>query len=638
VDRLSAGRFDRAPDGAKPAAAWWTARASDAVNAGAYLGLAVTFLLAGAGFAVLAPRYPVVVRVVPTGAAWSAGSVVSGGSSGPGHLDGTTLGMWPLLVGCAVCPPVLALLLLLARRREAALGLVAVGGLLAGCRFLQDLALVVCPLAAERAELWIPYGIDPVRAGPGTLLLLAGDLCAVVAGASALAEAARRDGGHGFDVPAGPPRASRPVMPLAVSFAVLAAAGSLAAPLRSTSPYVSARSAFDAPPWVSLGAFALAAGIVLAAGLAGSSPDHRVTSAGLAGVALAVLGIAVPRIVVAVRVPGLDVAPGPVVAVLGAAGLAVSARWVSVRAWSGTPSGAGRAWSRRFLAEAARVLAGLMCLLSGGCAIVAFLLNPLRLVGGLAQPRIPTTGLLLCTGLVVAGVGWLVAMPRYGRMLRPALAVVAMAMPLAASEYIAAVTGVLDLPGVDSGVGSWFAVAAVLTAVTGALAAVISGGFERDDVDLSEHSFSGPTAPVAAGAAVLALPAYLLPLINGTGRGVTGVIQGPLGLSSWALLEAMIVTVGVGLLGPRCRPVPAAVLYTGGCVLLVLRLARIPFGPRPLPATGLAEGAWASVLCLLLLLSAATIAVHAAQPGVRARPGALSSGGPTVAITRRLRS
>jgi hypothetical protein len=605
-------------------AAWWVARASDAVDAGAYLVMALTLLVLGMGFAVVAPRLP----VVQTSAAAGSGEV----------LGGPAFGVWPLLVVLAVIPPVLAVVLMLAHQRAAALGLVAVGGLVAGCRFVADLALLVSPLSADRAELWVPHGIDPVRAGPGVWLLLAGELCTAAAGALALVESARCQGGHGLDVPPGLPRATRPVVPVAISFAVIAAAGLLAAPMRSSNPYVSARSAFDAPAAVSLGGFALAAGIVLAIGLAGSSPDHRVTVAGLVAGALAILGIALPRIVVAALAPHLGVAPGPVVALLGAAGLAASARWVSVRAWSRTSTATGPAWPRPMLAESARVLAGLLCLTSGGCAISAYFLHPLRLAGGLPEPRIPTTGLLLCTGLVVGSVGWLTAMPRRGPLLRPALAVVAMAMPLAAAEYVAAVTGVLDLAGVDAGIGSWLAVAAVLTALAGALLSVVSGGFERDDVDLTGRSFSGPTAPVAAGAAVLAVPAFTLPLINGAGRGITGVIQGPFGLPSWALLAAMAVTVGVGLLGPRCRPIPGAVLYTGGCLLLVLRLARVPFGPRPLPATGLAEGAWASVLCLLLLLAAATIAVHTAQSGASGGSGALSSARPTMAIIRRFRS
>lgn len=597
------------------------------MGAGAYLVLTSTLLAAGSVLAVIAPRYPMVARSAgtPSGAAGQA-------------VGGPAFGVWPLLVVLAVIPAVLAVILLLAHQREAALALVAVGGLLAGCRFVADLALVISPVTAERAELWAPHGIDPVRAGPGVWLLLAGQLCTAGAGAFALAEAARRQDGHGFDGSPGPTRATRPVMPIAVSFAVLAGAGLLAAPWHSSDPYLSARSAFDAPPSVSLGGFALAAGVVLAAGLAGASPDHRVTVAGLVAAALAVVGIALPRVVVAALAPDLGVAPGPVVSLSAAVGLAASARWISVRAWSGTSAGVERVWSRPLLAEGTRVLAGLLCLLSGTCAVLAFFLHPLRLSGELAQPRIPTTGLLLCTGFVLAAVGWGTAMPRRGPLLRPALAVVAMAMPVAAAEYIAAVAGVLEVPGVDAGLGSWFAGAAVLTAVAGASLAVVSGGFERDDVDLTGCSFSGPTAPVAAGAAVLAVPAYALPLVNGTGRGVTGVIQAPFGLPSWALLAAMAVTVGVGLLGPRCRPAPGAVLYTGACVLLVLRLARVLFGPRPLPTTGLAEGAWATVLCLLLLLAAATIAAHTAQPGAPGRPGALSSPRPTMAITRRFPS
>jgi hypothetical protein len=608
-------------------------RASGAVGAGAYLVLAVMLLVVGTGLAVIAPRFPVARFAAVAGPADGTGAAVEGAAVG-----GPAFGVWPLLVVLAVILPVLAMVLLLARQRAAALGLVAVAGLVAGCRFVADLALLESPLTAGRAELWVPHGIDPVRAGAGAWLLLAGQLCTAAAGVFALAESGRCQGGHGFDVPAGLPRATRPVVPVAVSFAVMAAAGLLAAPLRSTDPYVSARSAFDAPASVSLGGFAIAVGIVLATGLACSSPDHRVTVAGLVAAALAVVGIALPRVVVAALAPDLGVAPGPVVALLGAVGLATSARWVSVRAWSGISSGAEWAWPRPMLAEGGRVLAGLLCLLSGGCAVFAFFLHPLRLAGDLSQPRISMTGLLLCTGLVVAAVGWLTAMPRRGPLLRPALAVVAMAMPMAAAEYVSAVMGVLDLTGVDAGMGCWFAVAAVLTALAGALVSVVSGGFERDDVDLTGRSFSGPTAPVAAGAAVLALPAFMLPLVNGAGRGVTGVVQGPFGLPSWALLAAMSVTLGIGLLGPRCRPIPAAVLYTGGCVLLVLRLARVPFGPRPLPATGLAEGAWATVLCLLLLLVAATIAVHTAQPGAPGGSGALSSPRPTMAITRRFRS
>jgi hypothetical protein len=600
--------------GPKPSSApgWWVARASDAVSAGAYLAFAVILLFVGTGLVVIAPRRPIVRPA----------------------LGGPAADVWPMLVVLALTPALLAVVLLLVRQRPAALGLVAVGGLVAACRFVADLALLVSPLAAARVELWVPHGIEAVRPGPGLWLLLAGQLCTAAAGAFALAESARCQGGYGFAEPPVPPWATRPVMPIAVSFAVVAGAGLLAAPVRSSNPYVSARSAFDAPVPVSLGAFALAAGIVLAVGLAGSSQDHRVTVAGLAGGALAVVSIALPRVVVAALAPGLGVAAGPAVALLGAAGLAASARWVTVRAWSGTPSRVQQTWSRALLAEGTRVLGGLLCLVSGSCAVFGFFLHPLRLTGDLPQPRIPTTGLLLCTGLVVAVAGWLTATPRYGRMLRPALAVVAMAMPIAAAEYTADVAEVLDLPGVDSGVGSWFAAAAGLTALAGALLGVVSGGFERDDVDLSGRSFSGPTAPVSAGAAVLAVPAFGLPLVNGTGRGVTGVIQGPIGLPSWALLAAMLVTVGIGLLGPRCRPVPAAVLYTGGCVLLVLRLARVPFGPRPLPASGLAEGAWASVLCLLLMLAGATIAVHKAQSGASGGFGTLSSPRPTMAITR----
>jgi hypothetical protein len=561
------------------------------VQAGVYLVSAVVLLVLGSGLLAAAPR----LRMVTVG------------------RGGPVFGVWPLLVVLAVTPAVLAVMLLLVRQRAAALALVAAVGAVAVGRLVLDLWLSVAPWAADRPELWLAAGIDRARAGPGPWLLVAGQSCIVLGGLFAAAEAGRWRGEHAF-VAGEHPRVSPLVLPVAVGFAVLAGVGLLGVPFRSADPALVARSVLEVALPASAGGFGLAAGVVLAAGLAASAPDYRVAVGGLAGTSLAVLGVALPRVVAPALAPGLGVAPGPVVGVVGALGLAGVARSISVRAWSGYSAEAELTLPRPRLATGFRVAAGLLCVVSGGCAIVSFFAAPLRLTEALAQPRLPTVGLLLCTGVVLAASGWFTAMHPTGRLVRPALGVVAMAMPMAAAEHITSVLAVIDVPGVDAGVGWWLAVGAVLLALAGALAAVVCGGFERDDVDLSERSFAGPTAPASAAAAVLALPAFLLPLVDGAGRGVTGVFQKPFGLPAWALLAGLLVTVGVAMLGPRCRPVQAAVIYTGGCLLLMLRLARIPFGPRPLPTAGLAEGAWASLLCLLLLLLAATIAVRTGQP------------------------
>jgi hypothetical protein len=362
----------------------------------------------------------------------------------------------------------------------------------------------------------------------------------------------------------------------------------------------------------------LAAALVLAAGVPASAPDHRVAVGGLVGTALAVLAPAVPRVVVAAMGPGLRVAPGPVLAVAGAAGLLVLARLTGNRATRPAAAVAvpvEPTLSSALLAVRFRRSAALLCVLAGACAVASFATAPLRLAEPLPQPRLPTVGLLLCTGVVLLALGVFTLAHPLGPAVRPALGVVAMAMPMAAAEHVTAVLAVLEVPGVDAGPGWWLAVAAVPLALAGALASVVCGGFERDEVDLTGRAFAGPTASPSAAAAVLAVPAFLLPLVDGAGRGVTGAFQAPFGLPAWALVGGLLTTAGVALLGPRCRPVPAAVLYTGACVLLMLRLARVPFGPRPLPYAGLAEGAWATVLCLVLLLVAATMSVHAAQSG-----------------------
>lgn len=565
------------------------------MQAGAHLVLAVTLLVVGSGLIAAAPRF----RMVDAGA-----------DGGP------VFGVWPLLVVLAVTPAVLAVILVLVGQRAAVLALVAAVASAAPGRLVLDLWLASAPWAAHRPELWVPAGIGPARAGPAPWLLVAGQGCLVLAGLFAVAESGRSRGEHGFIPGPDGSRVSPLVLPAAVGCAVAAGVGLLAAPFRSAEPRLVARSVLEVPVPAAAGGFALAAALVLAAGLAASAPDHRVVVAGLAGTSLAVLGVALPRVAVPALAPGLGIAPGPVLSVAGALGLAGLARQVSVRGWSGDRLRPEPTLPRPVLATGLRRSAGLLCLLSGGCAMMAFFADPLRLAEDLRQPRLPTAGLLLCTGAVLAVAGWVTAMHQTGRLIRPALGVVAMAMPMAAAEHLTAVLGVLDVPGVDAGPGWWLACAAVLTALAGALAAAVCGGFERDDVDLTERPFGGPTAPASAAAAVLALPAFLLPLVDGAGRGVTGVIQAPFGLPAWALLGGLAVTVGVALLGPRCRPIPAAVIYTGGCVLLMLRLARIPFGPRPLPTAGLAEGTWATLLCLVLLLVAATVAVRAGQEDV----------------------
>jgi hypothetical protein len=168
---------------------------------------------------------------------------------------------------------------------------------------------------------------------------------------------------------------------------------------------------------------------------------------------------------------------------------------------------------------------------------------------------------------------------------------------------------------VHPGAGFWLLVGAACLALASVAAVLVAGGFERFGADLTRTRFEGPAAPVAAAAAVLTLPAFLLPLSDSAGWAGTGTLQPTFGLSAFRLLAAFGVCLGALLLAPRCRSGQAAGLYAGVAVVLVLRLLRaVPgigqLGAGALGTGGLGEGAWASGLCLALVLVALAVTMH----------------------------
>ncbi|HEX4248870.1 MAG TPA: hypothetical protein VH008_13485, partial [Pseudonocardia sp.] len=514
-----------------------------------------------------------------------------------------------------------------------------------------------------RAELVAPTSVGELRPGLGGWLLLGGQVATALAGLAAAREASALRGERGMDEPAYGPRTPPGAMLLGVGCAVLAGAGVLAAPYVSTDPWLVPRSVLDAPVWAAAGGFALAIGIALAVVLACSTPDPRVSIGGLVGVAIGVLGVVSPRVTVAALAGGhgLHVALGPVLGTLGGLGLGLLAAWVGYRGrrashgygtytsatsatsatgqnghpvLSGTSSfldGTG-ALARlggavdRLAGPPAAVLAvrcrragAALAVLGGGVAIAAGLAEPLRLAPDLPHPHLATRWLLLAAGALLVPLGLATAPRSLGPRVRPALAVVLVTVPMAAGEPLAAVLGVLGLDGVGAGPGLWLTLLAVTLAGAAALAVVLAGGFERDEVDLARTPYEGPLAAASSAAAVLTVPAFWLPLVDGAGWGTTGVLQPPFGLPSWGLLAGFAVTMGALLIGPRCRPGPAMVLYGGVFVVLVFRTARLAVTPGLVLGNGLGEGAWATGLCVVLVVVAAAL-VPRTRPRVAPAP------------------
>jgi len=261
-----------------------------------------------------------------------------------------------------------------------------------------------------------------------------------------------------------------------------------------------------------------------------------------------------------------------------------------------------------------------LAVLAGGCAAGSGLTEPLRLAADLPHPQLPTRWLPVVAGAVLVTLGLVATTRPLGSAIRPVLAVALVTVPMVAGEPLGELLDVLGLDGVTAGPALGLLLAAVALVVASAVCLVLAGGFDRDDADLTPVPYEGPLAAAGAASAVLAFPAFWLPLLDGAGWGVTGVLQPPFGLGSWGLSAAFTVIAGALLVVPRCRAPQALALLGGTVVVLACRLMRPVLTPGRLPDGGLGAGFWASTLCLLVVLVTAVFAV-------RARPSPVLSSG-----------
>lgn len=586
-----------------------------AADAGTPVLVAIILLAAGALALAVAPLLPLVTAAdaAPAGAGFRS---------------------WPLLVMLAVLPAAIAVVLASRGAGPAAAGLVAGVAALAPGRALLDVQLIGDAGLAARPELLVPTSLAPLQAGPAVALLLAGHLLTIVAGISALLGMAAPERADDADDPVpvdgaglelvlegrGGTRQGAFVAVLGLGAA--AAVGMLVAPFGSDNAYLLGRSALDAPGWTLAGSVLVAALAPTAACLLVSSAEPGRASGGLLGVALGLTAVAAPPVAAGLAMPALRPAWGPVVMLLAAAGLIVSAALLHVRPDVERPA--------RELALPALLrlhqLAAVATLLAGALALAAAALPAIAAPPGLEAPAVSAARLLVPAGMVLLGVGaTLLLLADRAGVARPVLAVGWVVVPLVCGAVLETVLAAGEIADVGFGAGAWMAAAAVPVAAAAGLVAALGGGVERDDVDLTQLGARGMDRPVLlAGTlgALLAVPAFALPVATGPDYRATAITPAS-GLAAWGLVTALVAVTLAALVAARCRPVRAAALFAGAGLVVVVRLAELPLVASRIEGASAAAGTWSSLACLVVLATGMVLAARpaAAPAGAEADRG-----------------
>lgn len=534
---------------------------------------------------------------------------------------------WPLLAALALVPAVAALWLFRTAPPVAA-GLILGLAALAPGRAVLDVQLIADAALAARPELVVPTSLAPLRPGPGLAVLLAGHLLTGLAGVLVLARSAREadredPAARTAGDPVGEEVAGRgtPRQGLLLSvlgFGLVASVGLVAPPFHSATGFLPARSAFDGPGWALAGTMLLAVSVPVAGCLLAASASRGRACGGLLGVAAGVSAVSAPALAAGLFSTDLSAAPGPVLTLVAAAGLALLA------------GPAGRSLIRDpavprpdlVLPAATRLhrLAGAVALLAAGLAAAAVLAPALRVPPGTAEPVLAQGRLLVPAAFVLAGLGVvLLWSPPAAVVVRPALSVAWVVGPLAALALLDPALTASDVPGVRLGAGSWCAAAVVVVAAAAGVCAALAGGVERDDVDLSALAERGTDRPLqlcGAAAALFAVPALALPLARAEGYHLTAIASGSQNpgaqLSSWGLLAGLVAVVLATVVAPRCRPARAVALLAGAGLLVIVRLAELPLVVARLEGAVPAAGVWFSLAVLVLLAFGAGLAVRPA--------------------------
>jgi hypothetical protein len=152
----------------------------------------------------------------------------------------------------------------------------------------------------------------------------------------------------------------------------------------------------------------------------------------------------------------------------------------------------------------------------------------------------------------------------------------------------------------------------MLAAVAAACCAALAGSVERDDVDLTELTWRPKILAPAAAAALLAIGAFGLPVLQANGFTPPG-LWSDFRFASWGLVFSLVGVLAAALLAPVCRPPRAAALLLGAAGVVVVRLLSLPLNHTITPGTTAGPGMLVAAACLLALLIAASMAAWQAH-------------------------
>jgi hypothetical protein len=394
---------------------------------------------------------------------------------------------------------------------------------------------------------------------------------------------------------------------IALGLGVVVALGLMAVPFTSSTPFVLANGVLDAPFMALAGGLLIAVAAPLAATIAVTSADPIAARGWLLGGQAVVLAIALPRVVSGLAVHGLHPSWGPYVAVVAALVL-VAIGLYTERVIRPAPEDDAEPAELRLPGQSRlHVATGVLGLVAAGAALVGADTNLYVLSADLPH-NTDVAGRLLVPAAVLIGVcaiGMLI--PRWAAMVRPAFAVAWVSVLLAGFGAVDTAMTATQIDGVRLGIGTWATGLAMLAALAAACTAGLAGGVERDDVDLTELSWRPQVLAPAVVAAVLAIGAFGLPVLQADGFTPPG-IWSDFRFASWGLVFGLVAVVAAALLAPICRPARAVGLLLGAAGLVLVRLLSLPLDRSTVPGTGAGPGMPLAVACLLALLVAAGMA------------------------------
>lgn len=518
-----------------------------------------------------------------------------------------------LLIVLAAALAVLSVVLVLRGKPAVAAGVLSGAGMVAVGRLPLDAQFAVDPTLATRPELYLPVLQFEQPNWWGVGFLLAGHLVMIVSGVVAVRAALYLP-----DDVRSPAGSRQRMVVIAMIAGLLISLGVLIHPFFSDNALLIDNGALDGPPLVLAGALLLAMGIPMAIALAASATAWGLTKGVLLGLAVAASAVAIPSIAGVIFVPWLHLAAGPIVAVLGAAGLAVLGSLRAGGLGGQPPSDAtddvvteARMPRRRMLDGGVGALA-----LATAVAAVAGARTPMlsgddgAAVENLSQP------LLGPAGVLVGVLGLAMFVPKGAAVVRPALSVAwagvllvgvqALALPVAVDTVLLA-----SRPGIGV---VWTAVA-VLGALLLAACSLVAGVVEREDTErVPLHSAVMFSSAIAGP---LVIGAFGLPVISAAEYQGSGLAQ-RFDLTFWGVLVAMLVVLGALALAPLCRSARAAALLLGAIGVVAMRLLELPLVGGQVDGFEIEAGTWFGFAAAAVLAVAAGIAVVSGR-GLRAR-------------------